>query len=139
MTYTPWTGRIPFSSEQSEVTAVTSTAPNMILVPLDSSPNQSFQTTLFVDGRNITLGLDLSYNDMAGYWTLRISDPVTGQIILDSIPLVTGEYPAANLLGQYAYLGIGSAFVIPVGGSSLDYPDDASLGNSFALIWGDTP
>lgn len=139
MTYTPWTGKIPFSSEQTETEVTASATPNMILVPLDNSPNQSFQTTLFIDGRNITLGLDLRYNDMAGYWTMRITDPVTGEIILDSVPLVTGEYPASNVLGQYAYLGIGSAYVIAKGGSSLDFPDDEGLGNYFVLIWGDTP
>jgi len=75
---------------------------------------------------------------MANYWVATIADVSTGQIILDSLPLVTGQYPAANLLGQYAYLGLGSAVVLNMENSPLDYPDSETLGTIFLLAWGDT-
>ena len=107
-------------------------------IPLDNSPNQNFQTTLTVDGRNITLNFHLSFNETAGYWVMTIIDPLTGSIILDSIPLVTGQYPAGNMLEPHSYLGIGSAFLINISGSPMDFPDDTNLGTDFVLLWGDT-
>lgn len=112
---------------------------NFLVVPTDSRPNQTFTTKLAIDGVNINLELALRFNEMAGYWVLTITDPESGTILLDSIPLITGVQPASNILGQFEYLGIGSAYVVPVGGSSLDYPDSTTLGTAFQLVWGDTP
>ncbi len=95
--------------------------------------------TLNVDGKNLTLDFALKYNEMAGYWIMTVSDPVSGNIYLDSIPLLTGDYPAANILEQYAYLNIGSAYILNVGNASSDSPDDTNLGTDFLLVWGDTP
>jgi hypothetical protein len=136
------------------------------LVPVNSSPRQQFAAALTVDGNPLTLNLALNYNEMAGLWMMSISD-VNSNLLIDSIPLVTGGYPAANLLQQQRYLAIGSAFIInvantngvgasvgfsfgqggfgqgPYGGgvgfNGVDYPDDTNLGQSFQLWWGDTP
>jgi hypothetical protein len=105
-------------------------------VPLDNSPNQTFRVTLNVDGKSLTLNLSIRFNSMAGYWVMTIWD-ASGNMLLDSIPLLTGEWPAANLLAQYGYLKIGSAFVIS-NGAPIDYPDSTTLGNQFELWWGDT-
>jgi hypothetical protein len=107
-------------------------------IPLDNSPNQTFQCTLTVGSRNITLSFKLCYNEMAGYWCMTITDPITGSLILDSIPLITGQNPAANILEPHAYLDIGSAFIVNVSGSPMDFPDDTNLGTDFVLIWGET-
>jgi hypothetical protein len=109
----------------------------MQIIPLTTSPNHTFVATISVNGRNITLSFFLSYNETAGYWTMRIKDPSTGVIILDSIPLLTDATPGANLLAQYDYLNIGSAYLIKVAPSETDYPDDTNLGTLFVLVWGD--
>ncbi|MFA6876522.1 MAG: hypothetical protein WCQ87_07810 [Parabacteroides sp.] len=92
------------------------------------------QTTVEVNGSNITLTLFFHYNEVAKYWCMRITDS-TGTVLVDSIPLLTGEYPAANLLEQYAYLKIGSAYILKVSKNDLDYPDDNTLGDVFVMVW----
>ena len=107
------------------------------IIALDNSPNQSFQVTVNVNGSLIKLALTLGYNAMAGYWVMSISG-LSGNLLLDSIPLVTGNWPAANLLAQFQYLGIGSVYVLNVSGPlSIDYPDNTDLGSDFQLLWGD--
>lgn len=107
------------------------------IIPLGTAAAQSLQVALSVDGRPITLRLTIRFNEMAGYWVMTIANS-TGVVLLDSIPLVTGSYPAANLLQQYGYLGIGSAYVINASGVAQDYPDGTNLGSDFLLLWGDT-
>ena len=107
------------------------------IVPLTNAPNQSFTTTLVVDGANLTLQLKVNYNEMAGYWMLAISDAM-GNLLLSSIPMVCGDYPAGNLLGQYRYLAIGSAYVLNISNAQQDRPNYSNLGSDFLLAWGDT-
>lgn len=108
------------------------------IIPLTSAPQQTFAVQLQIDGGSISLNLELNWSEMAGYWVLSIFD-ATGNLLLDSIPLITGWYPAANILAQFAYLGIGSAFVINDGNSTSDYPGRNDLGTAFGLLWSDTP
>jgi hypothetical protein len=107
------------------------------IIPLTNSPNQTFTTTLTIDSANVTLTMNLRYNVIAEYWVLTIINTSTQTILLDSIPFVTGDYPASNILGQYAYLEIGSAYIINTDNATLDYPDDStnSLGTDFILVW----
>jgi hypothetical protein len=107
------------------------------IIPLTASPNQSFAITLQVDGSPLTLNLVIKWSEMAGYWIMSISDS-SGDLLLDSIPLITGWYPAANILAQYGYLRIGSAFILNLGNSNSDYPGKPDLGTAFALLWDDT-
>lgn len=109
----------------------------MQIIPLDNSPNQSLTVTMTVNGTNITLGFFLSYNEVSNYWVMRISDPKTGTVILDSIPLVTDGTPGVNILSQYEYMKIGAAYLIKQAPSDADYPDDTNLGTVFQLAWGD--
>lgn len=136
------------------------------LVPVSSQPRQQFTAALAVDGKPLSLNLVISYNEMSGIWMMAISN-VNNELLVDSVPLVTGGYPAANLLQQQRYLAIGSAYIInvantngsgasvgnsygqggygqgPYGGgfgfNGVDYPDETNLGSSFLLFWGDTP
>jgi len=110
----------------------------MKIIPLTSAPYQSLTTTIPVDGKNIKLKLGISYNSVADYWTMSITDPSTDNLILDNIPLITGSYPAGDLLGQFKYLGLGSATIVNVGNSLMDNPDSTNLGTDFLLVWGDT-
>jgi hypothetical protein len=112
-----------------------------VTIPLDNSPDQTFSVTVPIDGANRALLIRLRYNLVADYWFMSVSDQNTGELIIDGIPLVTGQYPAADLFRQYAYLGLGSAAIVPAAEFlSLDYPDDSdgSLGRDFVLSWGDT-
>lgn len=109
------------------------------IVPLDNSPNQTFQCTLAVDGKNITLGFYVRYNEQSLCWIMTVIDPATGNIILDQIPLITGNYPSGNLLEQYTYLGIGSASILKMSDIQVENPNDTNLGTDFVLYWGDTP
>ena len=107
------------------------------LVPLTSQPNQTINTVLSINGQNRALQLGFRFNEMAGYWIMVVSDSNTQSILIDSLPLVTGLFPAANLLGQYAYLGIGAATLVNAGNVAMDYPGSNNLGTDFVLIWGD--
>jgi hypothetical protein len=135
------------------------------LIPLNNSPNQSMTVLLQVDGAPLTLNITIKFDEMAGYWILSISD-VNNNLLIDSVPMLCGGYPAANLLQQQRYLAIGSWYIInvanglPTGSSGIgygqgdygqggyggesgqggvDFPDATNLGTSFQLWVGDTP
>lgn len=107
------------------------------IVPLTNAPNQSFSVQLVVNDQPLTLNLSVGWQSMAGYWALTVAD-VNNNVLVASVPLITGIYPSANLLAQYGYLAIGAAYLLNTGNSPLDYPDQASL-NLFSLLWGDNP
>lgn len=106
------------------------------VIPLTSAPNQTFTTQLTVDGAPLTLGIRLDFNEMAGYWEMAVTAS-DGTLLVANVPLITGWYPAANLLSQYGYLKIGSAYLLNTGNADADYPGPDTLG-LFSLLWGDT-
>lgn len=108
------------------------------IVPLTNSPNQNFQVTLNVNNAILKLQLGISYNEFGQYWIMQIADN-NGNILLADVPLITGTYPAANILGQYEYLQIGSAYMLNIsnGTTANDFPNDSDLGSDFILLWGD--
>jgi hypothetical protein len=108
-------------------------------IQLSTDPNQTMTVTVNIDNTNKSFLLTFRYNEVAGYWIMTIQNPTTLAVILDSIPLLSGGNPTANILGQYAYLGIGSAYIINVDNSPMDSPDSTNLGTDFYLIWSDTP
>lgn len=108
----------------------------MQLVQLDASPGQTFKVSLNVNDALLNLGLALNYNAMAGYWMMTIFDSL-GNLLLSNIPMLTGTWPAANLLQPYGYLQIGSCYLINVSGDTGDYAGPANLGTDYQLIWDD--
>ncbi|MDU5080226.1 hypothetical protein [uncultured Tissierella sp.] len=111
----------------------------MYEIPLTTEPNQSFKATIPVDGKNIELKFNIRYNTIAEYWVMTVADALTDEILIDSVPLLTGQYPAANLLEQYSYLRIGSAVMVNTSTIDLsDEPNDKNLGTDYILVWGDT-
>lgn len=107
------------------------------VIPLTTAPHQSFQVSLAINNLLFRLNLTIDYNEMANYWILGVTDN-NGNILLQNVPLITGSWPAANILEQYQYLNIGSAYVINVSNSTInDYPNATDLGTDFILIWGD--
>jgi hypothetical protein len=92
-----------------------------------------------VDGRNLPLILTFRYNSEADYWIISITDDISGVMLIDSLPLISGIYPSANMLAQYAFLGIGSIFIVKVNPDNPDVaPNTFNLGKDFQLVWGDT-
>jgi len=107
------------------------------IIPLTASPNQAFSARLQVDGKSLTLNLALRWSAMAGYWVMTISDSL-GNLLVDSLPLLTGWYPASNMLAQQGYLNIGSAMILNLGSVDSDFPGIDDLGSQFILLWSDT-
>jgi hypothetical protein len=104
------------------------------LIPLSTAPNQTLIASLSIDGGTIDLQLGLHYNEIAGWWVMTVSDS-QGDVILDSIPFITGSIPAGNILGQYEYLEIGGAVIINASQAANDYPNNTQLGVDFYLLW----
>jgi len=107
------------------------------IVPLTSDSDQQFSVALSINGGTIYLALEIMWNEISEYWVMTIWNAVTGILILDSIPLITGQYPAGNIFGQYDYLNIGSAYVINASNINMDYPEQENLGTDFVLYWTD--
>lgn len=91
-----------------------------------------------MDGAALALRLFLRYNEIAQYWILKIAD-LRGNVLLDSVPVLTGGNALANLLSQFIYLEIGSIFIVNASSVPLDRPNNVDLGTDFQMIWGDTP
>jgi uncharacterized membrane protein YedE/YeeE len=107
------------------------------IIPLSTQPNQTMTVTLTVDGAQLTLGLAFKYSQMCGYWLMTIFD-ANNNLLVDSIPMITGSFPGGNLLRGQGYLQIGSAYLINQSNGETDYPDNTNLGITFLLLWGDT-
>ena len=110
------------------------------IVPLDTAPNQTMRVILQVDSTQLTLNYFLYYNEMAECWVVDIYD-INGNLVLASTPLLTGIYPAANLLCQQGYMAIGSAYILNMNNEPIrdqDMPDNTNLGSGFLLLWSDT-
>jgi hypothetical protein len=105
-------------------------------IPVTSAPNQMQSVTGNINGALLTLQFGFYFSEMSGCWIMRILDK-SGNLLLDSIPVICGEWPAANLLASYGYLGIGSLYIINMSGIKLDYPGPTNLGTDFQLMWSD--
>lgn len=78
------------------------------------------------------LTIGLSFREVAGYWTMSITNK-DGKMLLSDIPLLKG----GNLLAQYGYLELGYLTVVEVNPTGADYPGASQLGTDFILIWGE--
>jgi hypothetical protein len=109
------------------------------IIPLTPDPNQTFEVPLSIDNTVKSLYLTLRYNEIAQYWVMTVKDS-QNNIILDSIPFITGNVPSGNILRQFAYLKIGAAYILNASEVvSPDYPNNQNLGTDFVLLWTDTP
>lgn len=104
------------------------------IIPLDTSPNQTFQLSLLVNGKVLGLNCRLRFNEVAQYYVVTIMD-LNNNVLLDSVPFVTGNAPIGNILKQFGYLGLGSWFIINASGvQSPDFPNNTDLGTDFVLL-----
>ena len=112
---------------------------NTFEIPVTSEPNQTFRTTIPIDGINKTFIFNIRFNSGSGYWVMTLTDDLTNRNLVDSIPFFAGIFPAANLLEQFAYLNIGSAYVVKVNPDIVEEnPNAETLGSGFKLFWSDT-
>lgn len=108
------------------------------IIPLETAPDQQFSITVDVGGKNVPMILHLRYNTEGDFWHMDVTDSRTQRMLISNLPLVTGNYPAADLLRQHQYLGIGSALVVKnTEETSEDIPGPFDLGTDFLLLWGD--
>lgn len=110
---------------------------DMYKIPLTNSPNQTFNTTIPINGENKTFIVNLWYNYQAEYWLMSLTDSRTEQILVSNIPLLSSTYDFANILRQLGYKEIGNAYVVPIYDTSLSMPNNENIGSDFALMWGD--
>lgn len=110
----------------------------MFVIPLTNAPNQNFRCTIPINGKSIPLDFTCRYNTEALYWSLSISHGVSGERLVTNMPLISSEYPSANLLQQWEHLRIGSAVIVKVNPDNQDFaPNGDNLGVDFVLVWGD--
>lgn len=109
-----------------------------VKIPLIPSLNQSLTVSMIVNGSRQTLGFSLNWNGPGGYWWMTVTDQY-GNTLIDALPLLCAtSAPAANILRQYQYLNIGSAYVIAESTSqAMDIPQFEQLGTDFFLLWDD--
>lgn len=108
------------------------------VIPLDTTPDQEFDVSVDVGGENIYLLLHLRFNTEGQFWKMDVSDGKTRKMLISGVPLVTGEYPSADLMRQFQHLGIGSAVIVQ--NSDLteeNIPGLFDLGTDFLLLWGE--
>jgi len=103
------------------------------IVPVTATPNHRFSSKIYVDGKNIVLQFDLQYNEIAGYWLVTIAND-RGCALIRCQPVL----PVQNILEQYAYMGIGSAYIVPAQTVKEQWPSRYTLGANWYLLWGDT-
>lgn len=114
-----------------------------VVLPITAGTNQTFTTTLPVNGGNVTLRMALTWNDAGGYWALTIWTG-SGTLLLDGVAVVPGNFPAANFLAPWDYLGIGAAYLVAGTTSLGSYPTFDNLGQptdastpTWAIVWTD--
>ena len=102
-------------------------------IPLTISPNQSFTSTIPINGTKVKLNFFVSFNTISECWYMTIKDS-NNKVLISSIPLVAGIY----LLEQQDYLNIGKCYILNVDKNSKeDRPNQYNLGSKFILVWTD--
>lgn len=103
------------------------------IIPITSKPRNTFSCKIPVDKKNITLVFSTRYNEIAGYWSVSVSDSNSTELI-HNLPMLPGQ----NILEQYSYLEIGSACIIPTHKMEDEWPNAGNLGSDWLLVWSDT-
>lgn len=106
-------------------------------IPLDTTPDQQFNVTVQVGEENVSLILHLRYNTEGDFWHMDITNAETEEMLIAHVPLLTGEYPAADILEQFEYIGIGSVIILKMTDAAEgDFPNLDNLGTDYVLYWG---
>ena len=97
-------------------------------------PLQASAQTFVISLAGVTYGMTLRWCASNASWILDIAD-ANGVALVQGIPLVTG----ADLLAQYAYLGIGGSLYAQTDHDVYQVPNYAGLGSSGHLYFVTTP
>jgi hypothetical protein len=109
----------------------------VIQIPITNQPNQKFRVTVPVNGVNIPLNFQVSWNEMGDYWQMDIADALTDEDLIVGLPTIVGQDPAQNLLDKFEYMEIGEAYVVPIAKNlDRDWPGLTDWGTNFILLWG---
>lgn len=103
------------------------------IIPITSAPNQTFNCKIPIDGKNITIYFFARFNEISGYWLITLSDE-KGKDYVTNLPVL----PAENILEQFSYLAIGSAFILKSEAVKEQWPSGDTLGSDWYLVWSDT-
>lgn len=107
------------------VTAADGTVYNIYEIPTQPE-NQTFSISL----NGTTYNLRLKWNAPNASWVLDILDSQQNGI-LRGVPLITG----ADLLAQYAYMGIGGKLIVQSDNNPDQVPDYTTLGSTGHLYF----
>lgn len=102
-------------------------------IPVQAVPNCTFASKIPVDDMNLILSFSITYNELAKYWVVDIADS-DGNMLIRGLPVI----PAQNILEQFQYLKIGSAYILPRSTVSEQWPTADTLTSDWYLVWGDT-
>lgn len=106
-------------------------------IPIDTDGDQQFNITVQVGEENVSLILRLRYNTEGDFWRMDITNADTEEMLISGVPLLTGEYPAADILEQFEYIGIGSAIVLKMTDDAEgDFPNLENIDTDYVLFWG---
>jgi uncharacterized protein DUF6983 len=109
---------------------------SVVEIPLTNDPNQSLAVTLPGDTQNIPVRLYVSWNRIAEYWTLSISDSSDTPLIV-GIPMLASDGIYGDLLVQSKYLDLGTFFINPLSNNLDGTPQLGDWGVNYTLCWGD--
>lgn len=109
----------------------------MYKIPLTNSPNQTFSTSIPVNGENRYFVIELNYIYSCGYWSMTLTDSTTEQILVSNIPLLFSEFDFIDIFRQLGYKEIGEVYIVPVKGVKGSMPNYENLGQDYVMLWGD--
>ncbi len=100
--------------------------PSFFEIPLRPGQPQSMTIAL----ANVTYALKLTWFDASNFWLMDIMD-ISGNVLIAGVPLVTG----ANLLAQYASVGIIGELWVATDGAPDALPTFSNLGSTSHLYY----
>lgn len=112
---------------------------SLSVLPVISTPNQTFECTVPVDGGNKRFRFIFEWNPIGSYWQFDLYDLSTGYQLLNKQAVYGISYPYNNIISNFRYKEIGSLYVVNLSGTSNDRPNYENLGTEYSLVWGDTP
>ena len=102
----------------------------MYIIPIVAN---KFSCSLEINGENKNFILEFTYNPVGDMWKMSVLDEGENTLI-SNIPL----FPTSNLLGQYGYMNLGSAILIPNSDEvKEEYPSFSTLKENYTLFLGD--